>query len=86
MTVCNSFGETIINTSFISLGNLTPDTFLQQYWQKKPLLVRNALPGFNGLLSHKELIQLSGNDEVQSRLVIQKDAQWKECKIGRAHV
>ncbi|MDR4513963.1 cupin domain-containing protein [Nitrosomonas sp.] len=76
MTVCNSFGETIINTSFISLGNLTPDTFLQQYWQKKPLLVRNALPGFNGLLSHKELIQLSGNDEVQSRLVIQKDAQW----------
>ena len=76
MTVCNSFGETIINTSFISLGNLTPDTFLQQYWQKKPLLVRNALPVFNGLLSHKELIQLSGNDEVQSRLVIQKDAQW----------
>ncbi|SER36283.1 50S ribosomal protein L16 3-hydroxylase [Nitrosomonas sp. Nm51] len=64
------------DTSFISLGSLTPGTFLQQYWQKKPLLVRNAMPGFQGLLSHKELIQLAGNDDVQSRLVIQKDGQW----------
>lgn len=63
-------------TSYISLGNLTPDAFLQQHWQKKPLLVRNALPGFQGLLSRKELFQLAANDEAQSRLVIQKDRQW----------
>jgi len=28
------------------LGTLTPQQFLTEHWQKKPLLVRNALPGF----------------------------------------
>ena len=61
----------------ISLGDLTPKAFLQEYWQKKPLLVRNALPGFNGLLSQQELIELAGHEEAESRLVIFKNKQWK---------
>jgi 50S ribosomal protein L16 3-hydroxylase len=58
------------------LGGLTREAFLQQYWQKKPLLVRGAIPGFGGLLSAEELAGLACEDDVQSRLVIQQKGQW----------
>jgi len=61
----------------ISLGNLTPERFLSEYWQKKPLLVRNALPGFSGLLSPADLQKLSCHEDTQSRLVTQQDQQWQ---------
>lgn len=65
------------NTPLISLGNIAPEEFLQEYWQKKPLLVRNAFPGFNGLLSPSELQKLACYEDVQSRLVIKQKNQWK---------
>ena len=37
------------------LGGLTPEQFMKRYWQKKPLLVRQALPHFQPLLSRPEL-------------------------------
>jgi len=52
-------------------GGLTAEQFLSEYWQKKPLLVRNALPGFTGLLSRDELLDLSCRDDVESRFVSQ---------------
>lgn len=54
------------------LGGLTVDEFLREYWQKKPLLIRQALPAFNGLLSPDELIKLACTDDVQARLVTQQ--------------
>ena len=54
------------------LGGLTVDEFLREYWQKKPLLIRQALPTFNGLLSPDELIKLACTDDVQARLVTQQ--------------
>lgn len=59
------------------LGNLSPRQFLREYWQKKPLLVRNAFPGFSGLLSPQELAGLACLEEAQSRLVQQKGARWQ---------
>ncbi len=53
------------------LGGLTPQQFLAEYWQKKPLLVRNALPGFTGLLTRDDLLELAGRDDVESRFVSQ---------------
>jgi 50S ribosomal protein L16 3-hydroxylase len=32
------------------LGDITPAQFLRDYWHKKPLLIRNAIPGFKPLL------------------------------------
>ena len=58
------------------LGNLTPATFLAEYWQKKPLIIKNAIAGFTGLLSAEELAGLACEDEVQSRIVQQKAGQW----------
>ena len=37
------------------LGGLTPNRFLRHYWQKKPLLVRAAVPGFTGLIAKPAL-------------------------------
>lgn len=61
------------------LGGISPDTFLREYWQKKSLLIRQALPGFQSPISADELAGLSLEAEVESRLVIEKgfDAPWK---------
>lgn len=59
------------------LGNISPDQFLAEYWQKKPLLIKNAIPDFQGLLSPDELAGLACEDEVQSRLVEQINGNWQ---------
>jgi len=59
------------------LGGLTPQQFLKEYWQKKPLLIRDAFPGFTGFLSPNELAGLACAEDVQSRLVTEKRGQWQ---------
>ena len=59
------------------LGGLTAEQFLQEYWQKKPLLIRNAIPDFSGLLSPEELAGLACEEGVQSRLVSQQRNKWR---------
>ncbi len=54
------------------LGPLTPQQFLRRHWQKKPLLIRGALPGFVSPLSADELAGLACEPEVESRLVMGK--------------
>ena len=56
----------------LTLGSLTPEQFLSQHWQRSPLLIRNALPGFQSPLSPDELAGLACEDEVESRLVLGK--------------
>ena len=51
------------------LGGLSPQLFMKRHWQKKPLLIRQALPGFKPLLSRSELFALASLDDVQSRLI-----------------
>lgn len=58
------------------LNGLTPAQFLAEYWQKKPLLIKNAIPNFTGLLSPNELAGLACEDEVQSRIVKYKNGKW----------
>src|SRR6202171_2072013 len=58
------------------LGGLSAAIFLRKYWQKKPLLVRQAVGGFQGLLSRAELFGLAGRDDVESRLVRHARGRW----------
>jgi 50S ribosomal protein L16 3-hydroxylase len=58
------------------LGGMTVRQFLAEYWQKKPLLVRNAVPGFSGLLGRDELLDLACQDDVESRFVSQAGGKW----------
>ncbi len=59
------------------LGGLSPARFMQRHWQKKPLLVRNAIPGFQPLLPPRELFALAAREEVESRLVVREGAGWR---------
>jgi 50S ribosomal protein L16 3-hydroxylase len=57
------------NRPLTLLGGLSAEQFLEEYWQKKPLLIRQAVPGFQGLLSRDEMLALSSRDDVESRFV-----------------
>jgi 50S ribosomal protein L16 3-hydroxylase len=59
------------------LGGLSPRQFMKRHWQKRPLLVRGAVPGFRPLLTRTELFGLAGRDEVESRLVVQQGRDWR---------
>ena len=52
------------------LGGLTVERFLAEHWQKKPLLVRSALPHVVPPLSPDELAGLACETEVESRIVV----------------
>jgi 50S ribosomal protein L16 3-hydroxylase len=58
------------------LGGISPTRFLRNYWQKKPLLIRGAIPGFEGLLNPDGLVRLACEAEAQSRLVTQRNRKW----------
>jgi len=52
------------------LGGLSPSIFLKRHWQKLPLLVRGALPGFSDILGLRELTALATGGECEARLVV----------------
>ncbi len=64
-------------------GELSVDEFLRDYWQKKPLLIRDALPNFRSPLRPEELAGLALEDSVDSRLILEEggDHPW-ELRYG----
>jgi len=58
---------------------------MRRHWQKKPLVVRQALPGFKPLLSRAGLFAMAGDEDVESRLIVHKGGGWKmkQGPIGR---
>jgi 50S ribosomal protein L16 3-hydroxylase len=58
------------------LGNITPAQFLRDYWQKKPLLIRQAIPGFKPLLKFEQLAELARQNHVESRLITEAEGKW----------
>ncbi len=59
------------------LGGLSPTRFLRDYWHKRPLLIRQAVPGFQGLLPPGELQQLACREDVESRLIQGSGKHWQ---------
>ncbi len=51
------------------LGTVSPEVFMRTYWQKKPLLIRQAVPHLQPLLSRQALFALAGQEGVESRLI-----------------
>jgi 50S ribosomal protein L16 3-hydroxylase len=58
------------------LGGLSPDLFMRRHWQKKPLLVRAAIPAFTPLLSRQQLFDMAADEAVESRLIVRKPQGW----------
>jgi 50S ribosomal protein L16 3-hydroxylase len=65
-----------MNTSLTLLNQLTAEQFLAEYWQKKPLLIRQAIPQFAGLMDANELAGLACEEEAQSRIIQLNNDQW----------
>lgn len=60
------------------LGGLSPQQFMRQHWQKKPLLVRQAIAGFKPPVDRAALFALAAQEQVESRLVVaNSDGGWK---------
>jgi 50S ribosomal protein L16 3-hydroxylase len=60
------------------LGGLSPRRFMRRHWQKKPLLVRQALSMARPFVTRAELFALAGRDDVESRLVEHAaDGTWQ---------
>ncbi|AUI67041.1 MULTISPECIES: cupin domain-containing protein [Glaesserella] len=58
-----------MNIPFCLPENITPEDFLQNYWQKRPLLIRNGLPQIVGLFEPQDIIELAQEEDVTSRLI-----------------
>ncbi len=64
------------HTPLALLGGITPAQFMRRHWQKKPLLVRQAIASFVPPVGRQELFALAAQETVESRLVQQKKGAW----------
>jgi 50S ribosomal protein L16 3-hydroxylase len=71
-----------VNQPLALLGSLSPQQFMKRHWQKKPLVVRQAIPGFQALLDRGELFELAARGEVESRLVSRGAKGWQLRRGG----
>ena len=62
------------------LGGLTPAMFMRNHWQKKPLLIRQAIKGFVPPVGRSDLVSLAASGEVESRLVAQAEIGRASCR------
>ena len=58
------------------LGGLTAQQFMRRHWQKKPLLVRQAVPGGVRLADRALLFEMASFEEVEARLVMRRGGRW----------
>jgi 50S ribosomal protein L16 3-hydroxylase len=58
---------------------------MKRHWQKKPLLVRQAIPGMKPLIDRTALLDMVESEEVESRHIVRKGEKWtlKKGPISR---
>ncbi len=66
-----------MSTVRIHWGDHTEARFLREFWQRKPLLLRQAFAGFKPLLTRAQLFALAGHDDVESRLLQREGRRWQ---------
>lgn len=70
--------STSIDTPLEILGGISAEVFLRDYWQKKPLLIRQAIPNFVSPLDGNDLAGLSLEELVESRIVLEHgETPWQ---------
>ncbi|SUC00668.1 Cupin superfamily protein [Proteus penneri] len=57
--------------------NLNWPEFLEKYWQKKPVVLKNAFPNFVDPITPDELAGLAMEPEIDSRLVSFTGNKWQ---------
>ena len=59
-----------------TVSGLNTDDFIKNYWQKKPLVIRQCIPNFEDFLDENDLAGLAMEPEVDSRIVRHIDGKW----------
>jgi 50S ribosomal protein L16 3-hydroxylase len=78
------------------LGGISPKAFMRDYWQKKPLLVRGAIPAFSlaehnktpldSPISSKALFAMASDQDIESRLIQSSPRSFAEGPIQKKHI
>lgn len=63
-------------------GVMSVDHFLSEYWQKKPLFIKGALPDFKSPITPDELAGLAVEPDVESRVVLENGPEQWELRHG----
>lgn len=74
-----------MSTPLAILGGITAEQFLSEYWQKKPLLVKNALPEITELLVPEDVKELT-LDGAPSRLIRQLGEQHDQWTVKNSPI
>ncbi|KGJ90486.1 cupin domain-containing protein [Thalassotalea sp. ND16A] len=61
----------------LSLSEFSRETFLRDYWQKKPVVIRQGFKNFENPIDADEIAGLAGLNEVESRMVYREGDQWQ---------
>ena len=61
----------------LQLSEFNQQEFLANYWQKKPVVIRQGFQNFEDPISADEIAGLACEEEVESRLVYKKDGNWQ---------
>ncbi|MBU2870869.1 cupin domain-containing protein [Colwellia sp. E2M01] len=61
----------------LNLNQMTQQKFLDEYWQKKPVVIRQGFKDFFDPIAPDEMAGLAMEEQVESRLVHKKDGQWQ---------
>jgi 50S ribosomal protein L16 3-hydroxylase len=59
------------------LGDVAVDRFVRNYWQRRPLLIRQAIPDFRVPVTAARLFELACHPDVESRLVSRTAGRWR---------
>lgn len=62
--------------------NITPEIFLRDYWQKKPLFIRNGLPQIVGQFEPNDIVELAQAENVTSRIIKQFSEDKWDLKLS----
>jgi len=64
------------------LGDMPIEVFIRDYWQQKPLLIRQAFKNFESPISSNELAGLALEDDIESRLILEEGKKPWELRCG----
>ena len=61
----------------LNLTQFTQAEFLRDYWQKKPVVIKQGFSSFEDPISPDELAGIACEEQVQSRLIHHTDGKWQ---------
>ncbi len=65
-----------MNTLNNFLGKLNTDQFLKKYWNKKPLLIKNALPQSKQFATKEDLLEFAMDEDFESRIIYENNGVY----------